>query len=75
MIDGIPWKKYSFGIRAEIYIRDAYPNEEIIKIKNWYSFVEMDYHSSFYTKSGREIVLSLDKNKQLQSYMNENINP
>ncbi|MBP1903453.1 hypothetical protein J2Z32_000065 [Paenibacillus turicensis] len=31
MIDGIPWKKYSFGKRAEIYIRDAYPNEENYK--------------------------------------------
>ncbi|WP_210087162.1 hypothetical protein [Paenibacillus turicensis] len=48
---------------------------KIIKIKSWYNFVEMDYHSSFYIKTGREIVVSLDKNKQLQSYMNEKVNP
>lgn len=71
MIDGLPWKKYSFGKRAEIYVRDAYPYEEMIKLENWYSVVKMDYYTTFYTKSGREIVVSLDKNKQIQSYMNE----
>jgi hypothetical protein len=75
MIDGVPWKKYAFGKRAEIYVRDAYPNEEIINLENWYSYVKMDYYTTFYTKSGREIVVSLDKNKQLQSYMNEKVNP
>lgn len=51
--NGTPWGNYTFRKKAENYMKQTFPDEVIVNI---YSFVEMDYSTKFYTKTGKKIL-------------------
>lgn len=69
--NGTPWGKYYFRKQAEQYVEKVYPNEMIIKVEDRYSFKEMDYRTSFYTKSGNIISIYLGNDGKIKDYISK----
>lgn len=66
--DGTPWGKYYFKKQAEEYFKQNYVNEQVIDIEVGYDFKAGHYKADFYTKSGKEISVSVSDDNQLESY-------
>lgn len=66
--NGTPWGKQKFEKRAKHYIETVYSTEEVTDIEVEYGFKEGNYYATFYTKTGKRIVVSVGYNNELHSY-------
>lgn len=52
-------------------MKQTFPDEVIVNTEDIYSFVEMDYRTKFYTKTGKKIIIYLGYDHQFESYVTE----
>lgn len=52
-------------------MKQTFPDEVIVNVEDIYSFVEMDYRTKFYTKTGKTIIIYVGYDNQFESYVTE----